>query len=187
MNKPLIDAITKLLSILTLIGTIEIVVLAILALSFKFRSLRKVAIVKNLVSFVSKYALLYSFIVALVATTGSLFFSDIAGFAPCILCWYQRILMYPNVLLLGIALRKKSTEIIDYVLSLTGLGAVLGFYHYSQQFSHNPLLPCSTVGYSVSCAEKFFTHFGYITIPLMSSTAFSMIFLMLLIRKLNKK
>lgn len=181
------EAVTKLLSTLTLLGTVDVAILLILLASFKIPSLKKFAAIKKLVAFISKKAVLFSFIVAAVAMTGSLFFSDVAGFAPCILCWYQRILMYPNVLLLGMAIVKKTDEITDYVLALTGIGAILAYYHYSQQLSHNPLLPCSTVGYSVSCSEKFFTHYGFITIPYMAGTAFAMIFLMLLIRKLHKK
>lgn len=184
----MVDTINKLLSSLTVFGQISIILFLLIITSYKVKKISQISLVDSFKRIIIRDAIFLSFIVALTAMLGSLFFSDVAGFEPCVLCWYQRILMYPNVVLLAIAIKKKSDEIIDYILWLTGPGAILAFYHYSQQMSANPLLPCKIVGYSSSCSEKFFTHFGYITIPLMSATAFTMIFLLLLIRKfdLNK-
>lgn len=181
----MIESVTKALSILTVFGHVSIASFLLVLISCKYKMLSSVEPITSLRRIIEKDAISLAFIVALTAMLGSLFFSDVAGFDPCVLCWYQRIFMYPNVVLLGLAVRKKSDEIIDYVLWLTGPGALLAFYHYTQQMSTNLLLPCKIVGYSSSCSERFFTHFGYITIPLMSATAFAMIFLLLLIRKLH--
>lgn len=126
-------------------------------------------------AFAVKYATVLAFIVALVATLGSLFYSDVLNYTPCKLCWFQRIFMYPQVLLLGIAWWKKDVGIGKYVLSLSIPGILLAIYHYYLQLGGNPLVPCSTVGYSVSCSQRFVLEYGYITIPMMALTAFALI------------
>lgn len=129
-----------------------------------------------------------SFIVALVSMLGSLFFSDIAGFEPCKLCWYQRILMYPQVLLLGFAIAKDDRKhIIDYCLGLSGLGVIIATYHYWLQRGGNEFIPCSTVGYSVSCAKTFVMSYGYITIPFMALSAFLLIFCAMMLMRASAK
>lgn len=128
------------------------------------------------------------FLVSLVATSGSLFYSEIAGYEPCTLCWYQRILMYPQVLLFGLALKKKEKVIIDYVLGLSLVGLAIGIYHYLLQIDLVPSVVCDVVGYSASCTQRFEMEYGYITIPMMSLTAFLIITVsMILVRKFKKK
>ena len=130
--------------------------------------------------FIQKYfeqnALFLSFIVALAATLGSLFYSEILGYEPCKLCWFQRIFMYPQVILLGMAFWKRDEEIIKYSLILSAIGVFLAGYHYLMQLGVVNS-PCPVVGYSVSCSKLFVMQFGYITIPLMSLTAFVLIIL----------
>lgn len=137
--------------------------------------------------FVSKRSLLIAFTAALLATLGSLAYSDIFGFNPCKLCWIQRIFMYPNVILLGIGLWKKDTGIALYSMALSGLGGIVAFYHYMSQNGFDPLnLPCNAIGYSETCAKVFVLTFGYITIPIMALSAFILIFLVLMLgRKRN--
>lgn len=123
-------------------------------------------------------------IIVIAATLGSLFYSEVMGLAPCKLCWYQRILMYPQVIILIIAWRKKLQYSLEAMI-LSGLGAVLAGYHYVLQISAVPDYLCSAVGYSASCAEKFEMGYGYITIPLMAMTAFALVFGLSLLNKLN--
>ncbi len=113
--------------------------------------------------------------VALAATLGSLFFSDVAGYEPCKLCWIQRIFMYPQVIILLIALIEKDARALVYSVALSAIGAVVAGYHYLLQLGIAPPLSCGATDYSVSCAEKVVMAFGYVTIPLMSFTAFVMI------------
>lgn len=173
---------TQLFSILTVIAQVS-VVLILLSLLFKNPLTGKI------LSFYGKNALLFAFTIALVSTLGSLYYSEIAHFTPCKLCWYQRILMYPQVILFGIAYAKKDKHIALYSIVLSILGAGIALYHYLLQIGTiGEILPCSTVGYSVSCAEKFVMTYGYITIPMMSLSAFLLIlFLMLAHKKVNKK
>lgn len=119
-------------------------------------------------------------IVALVATGGSLFFSELAGWAPCKLCWFQRIFMYPQVLLLGWALWKRDRGVAPYSILLSAVGLVIALYHYAEQVAAavNPPpvdQPCDPSG--ISCAAAPFFHFGYVTIPLMAATAFALLIL----------
>ena len=147
----------------------EIFIVVLLAFSFTRRGREWVRHI------VGEQALFYGFIVALAATLGSLIYSDVLGYEPCKLCWFQRIFMYPQVLLLGFALIKKQRVIIDYALALAIPGALVAGYHYLLQLGVAPSLPCAAVGYSVSCSERFVLQFGYITIPLMAFTAFVLI------------
>jgi len=91
--------------------------------------------------------------------------------------------MYPQVFLLGLALYKKDLGMAPYSLLLSSVGAVIAFYHYLLQLNIVPSLPCSAVGYSVSCSQIFVMNFGYITIPLMAFTAFLLLAILGLIRK----
>lgn len=92
-------------------------------------------------SFAVKYALPLTFTVAFVATFGSLWYSDVLGYAPCKLCWLQRILMYPQAILLALAWWKKDATIGSYSLALSLPGIVLAGYHYYLQLGGNPLVP----------------------------------------------
>jgi len=84
--------------------------------------------------------------------------------------------MYPMVILLGIAWERRDKNIIPYALTLSGIGAAIAAFHYYLQLvPTSPLVPCSTVGMAVSCTTREFTHLGYVTIPMMSLTAFLLI------------
>ncbi len=144
---------------------------------------KKNKLLDSFIKFFTQNAITFAFIVALVAMIGSLFFSEIAHFVPCKLCWYQRICMYPQVLLLGIATVKNDIKVKMYALPLAIIGLVIAIYHYALQMSPLPL-PCTDE--VASCAAKQAAHFGYITIPLMSLTAFVLIIIFLLLVK-NKK
>lgn len=117
------------------------------------------------------YTLYFAWLVAIVATGGSLYFSEIAGFIPCELCWYQRILMYPLVILLGIACFKGDKYIIPYVLPLSIIGGCFSIYHYSEQKFGTPSF-CTGVA---PCSGEYINWLGFITIPLMALTAFVLI------------
>lgn len=161
------------------------ILLGILVLLLLFRTLAwKNKLASSIVIFFSENALPFAFLVSLAAAAGSLFFSEIAHFVPCKLCWYQRIAMYPQVLLLGIASVKNDFSIRKYVLPLSLIGAVIAIYHYLLQMSPLPL-PCSDE--VANCALKQFAYFGYITIPLMSLTAFVLIIIFMLLAISRKK
>ncbi len=161
------------LSVLTIVGQI-IAVFLLAALAFRRG---------RLTEWTDRHALVLMFVVSLTATIGSLFFSDIARWTPCKDCWFQRIFMYPQVLLLAVALWKKDRNIAVYILLLCLVGMGIAADHYADQVHAaffpvpdaegvNMLLkPCDASGISCAKTEIKFT-FGYITIPMMSLTAF---------------
>ena len=176
-----VEVATQIFSILTITAQI-IVIFLLISIFIKHKAIQKIRF------FLGKHGILLAFIVALVCMLGSLFYSEIAHYIPCKLCWYQRILMYPQVLLLGLAYTKKDTHIGIYSILLSTVGAVIAFYHYLLQIGTiGEILPCTTVGYSVSCAEKFTTTFGYITIPMMSLSGFLLILFLFLTQRSTVK
>ncbi len=126
-----------------------------------------------------------AFVIALVATAGSLFYSQIAGFVPCELCWFQRIFMYPQVVILGLALWNHDENIIDSSLALAGIGLIVSLYHNFIIYTAVPSAFCSLT--SVSCATKTVLGLGYVTIPLMALTAFATLVMILLSGKSQNK
>lgn len=181
----MIHSVTNLLSGLTVIGNIISIGILIALVGIWIKKPIPKFLVQP-ITLAARRGLFWAWIVALISMSGSLFFSDIAGYDPCKLCWLQRILMYPQVLLLGIASFRKDKNIISYILPFTIMGMGLSLYHYVMQIYPQHFVPCSTVGYSVSCSEKFFLTFGYITIPMMAFTAFTLITGFLLLQKYNE-
>ncbi len=120
----------------------------------------------------SPHAYAFAFLVSLTATLGSLFFSEVAKFQPCILCWYQRIMMYPQSILFYLAVIRNEKVLTPYLIVLNTIGAVIATYHYLiQRLPTMNILPCQAAG-EVSCTKGYTLYFGYITIPLMALTAF---------------
>lgn len=121
-----------------------------------------------------KYLLYIAWIQSLLAMLGSLYFSEIRKFPPCILCWYQRIFMYPLTLIIAIGILRKDKNLPYYVLPLSIIGTVIAFYHNLLYFNIIPesLAPCVA---GVSCTTKFIEFFGFITIPFLSLCAFLLI------------
>jgi disulfide bond formation protein DsbB len=124
--------------------------------------------------FMAENGLHLSWAIALVATLGSLYFSEIKGFLPCKLCWYQRILMYPQVFLLGMASVRRQTSIYLYVLPMTLLGACISLYHYLMEKTE--LFQSSSFSCGiVPCDLEYINWFGFVTIPFLALTAFILI------------
>ncbi len=121
-----------------------------------------------------EYLLFIAWCVSFIATSGSLYFSEIMKFIPCTLCWYQRICMYPLVLLLGIAIIKKDYNISRYSLILAIIGSCISLYHYLIQkisfFSER-----SVVCGRVPCTGEYINWLGFITIPLLALIGFIVI------------
>ncbi len=130
-----------------------------------------------------KHGFLVAFIVASLSVIGSLTYSDVLGYTPCVLCWWQRIFMYPLVLLFAMALRRNDKSIRPFAIGMALVGGFIALDHYFLQTTGVSVLPCSAVGYSVSCAKNFVLQYGYITIPLMALSAFGLILVSLLWNK----
>ncbi len=125
-------------------------------------------------SLLKKNAVLLAWATSFFATFGSLFFSEILKLPPCVLCWYQRIFMYPLVLIIGIGIVKKDKNMPLYTLVLSGVGGVIALFHYLLQMKVIPdnLAPCVQ---GISCTSRYIEYFGFVTIPFMSLVAFVII------------
>lgn len=176
-----VDQVNGVLAVLVIVAQVTTGVL-LLALLFK-----KEKKAKEVLSYFSRKAFLFSFLIALSSMLGSLFYSEVAGYGPCKLCWYQRILMYPLVLLFGFAMLRKRKDITDYALLMSLVGAAIAGYHYLLQIGVAPSIGCSAVGYSVGCSQRFVMQYGYITIPLMAFSGFVLISTLLLVKKLTSR
>lgn len=115
-----------------------------------------------------------SLVVTLVGTLGGLYFSEIAGFPPCVLCWYQRICMYPLVFIFASALWFEDRRFGRYVFPLAITGFVIALYHNLLYYGAitQEIVPCDK---GLSCTTKQVEWLGFITIPLMSLVGFSLI------------
>ncbi len=177
MNE-LIQPTVSVLGYLTLFTQFLIVFLVVLLVLPKKKNGRA----GRLYSFFKENALNFAFLAASAAALGSLFLSEIVGFPPCKLCWWQRIFMYPSAIILFIALIKNDKGVVKYVLPLSLIGAGIAVYHYVIQLFPN-LLECSEE--VAKCSAIQLAQFGYITIPVMSLTAFLLVivFLLYLLKK----
>ena len=125
---------------------------------------------ERLRSFLWGYELWAAFVVSAVATGGSLFFSEVAGFVPCELCWFQRICMYPLSIVTLLAALTGDHRVARYLLPLPIVGAGVSTYHLLVE-NHVVATPKSCqIG--VGCSVKWINEFGFMTIPTLTLTGF---------------
>src|SRR5579863_9175209 len=118
------------------------------------------------------YELWAAFVISSVATGGSLFFSEIAGFVPCELCWYQRICMYPLSIITLLAAIRGDYRIARSLLPLPLVGACVSIYHLLVENGVIAQSSACLVSAPGGCATKWINEFGYVTIPTLALTAF---------------
>lgn len=126
--------------------------------------------------FSEENALFLAFAASLFALAGSLYFSEVLGYEPCELCWYQRILMYPLPVILGIAISRKDFGISLYTMILSTIGACISTYHILIQkvpFFTDHAVTCGRI----PCTGQYINWLGFITIPVLALTAFIIIFI----------
>lgn len=157
-----LDTLNKVLSLGTIL--LQVVILLLAVNLILFRDTRN-----KILSFFKKYTFLFGFLAGLGAVILSLFYSEIIGFPACELCWVQRIFLYPQLVLFGLALLKKDKSIVDYSLTFAIIGSLVSIYHiYIENGGSSLGEGCSAN--EVSCAVRYIFEFGYITIPVMCLT-----------------
>jgi len=131
----------------------------------------------------TNWTILFSaWVIVSVSALGSLFFSHVMEFAPCVLCWYQRIFLFPLAIILAAGLFPFDKSVVKYSVPLAIAGWLTAFYHnllYSGIIPQD-LQPCSQ---GVSCTEKYIDLFGFITIPMLSLMSFTAIITLLFLLK----
>ncbi|MCF6207825.1 MAG: disulfide bond formation protein B [Ghiorsea sp.] len=123
-----------------------------------------------------------AWLIATASTMTSLFFSEIMHLEPCILCWYQRICIFPLVIILLVGLNPLSKEVIRYALPFAAIGLLFTLYHIAFFYGFIPegLKPCTQ---GIPCDDDSMVLFGFLPIPLLSLGAFSAIIALLLMAK----
>lgn len=126
-----------------------------------------------------KYGLYFTWLIATLATLGSLFFSEIKHFEPCHLCWYQRICLFPLAIILGIGTYRGALGISRYVLPQTIIGFLFAIYQVAIQEipGWNPIDIC---GAGPSCSEKVLIGLGFVTLPMLSVLTFLILIILLI-------
>ena len=182
---PIVQIVTNFLSLGTIVADVLILFLFVIILT----PLSEKGWGKNVDSFFGNHAIFFSFLVALGAVVGSLFYSEYAHFAPCELCWIQRGLLYTEAVILFVAMFARKEEHVrtfgNWVqkacLVLSAIGFPVSAYHTYLQLGGGSIVPCSAIG--PSCQYVYFIQYGYVTIPSMALTAFALILAFMLLKK----
>lgn len=126
----------------------------------------------------ARHPIAWAWVVALTASVGSLYLSEVVGFVPCTLCWYQRILMYPLVLVLGVGMVRGDAGVWRYALPLPLVGLLIAAYHVTIQLQ--PSLDAGVCSAGVSCSARYLAVFGFVSIPVMAAAGFLLVTALLL-------
>jgi disulfide bond formation protein DsbB len=167
----------------TIFAAAAVVLQAVLALLLlvalaAIRSRRARALLAEIRDSLVGYELWIAWGIAVVATAGSLFYSEHAHFIPCRLCWYQRIGMYPlSLILLIAAIRRDTRGGALYAFPLAAFGALVAIYHVYIEYHPEAESPGCRIG--APCSTKWIEELGYITLPVLALTAFAAIMALL--------
>jgi disulfide bond formation protein DsbB len=180
----LIQPAIEIASILTVLADVLVIVLFVLLLT----PLQEKGVGKKIAQFFGKRAMIFSFLITAASFLGSLFFSNIAHFTPCLLCWIQRGLLYTEGVILAIAMLARKDERVRLYqrfvekacLAISAIGFPIAAYNVYLQLGGGAIIPCSATG--PDCAYVYFIRFGYVTIPTMALTAFALIIAFMLLK-----
>lgn len=159
------------------VGTI-IVQIATVAMLLAYFFGARIAVLNRIEVITKGNALWIAFAITLFASVAALIYSDYFGVEPCPLCWWQRIFLFPQIILLGMAAWKRDWYMTDYSLVLSIFGAGVALYQHALQMLPGGGLPCPATG--VSCAQRIVFEFDYITFPLMAFSVFAFLIVLML-------
>jgi disulfide bond formation protein DsbB len=125
------------------------------------------------------YELWLGFLIAAVGTGGSLFFSEIANFPPCDLCWFERVCMYPLSITLFLAALLDDPRVTRYLLPLPVVGIGIAVYHLLVENGVVGQTQACLLSAPGGCATKWIDEFGFVTIPVLSLTSFALLLLLM--------
>ena len=164
-------------------GAILLQILSVIALFLLFIGPKK----NVYLAFIDKHYLTLGFLISLIASLFSLVYSEIIGYLPCYLCWYQRIFTIPLVFIFGVAIWTRDRHIVKYVLPLLSVGFVISAYqNFFYYFGESSNLPCDASG--VSCYQQLVYEFGgYVSIPMLALTTFIALITVVLVAHFYKK
>ncbi len=155
------------LSLATIVG---MVVVLLFASAISYFSMKNTSV--KIFTLLSRYVFPLGFLITFGGAFLTLFYSEVLGYVPCDLCWYQRVFLYPQIFLFAYAWYKKDRNILPYTLMLSIIGLVVALYHHTLQIGYDLYKPCSTSPFAVDCAKPSFIEFGFVTFPFMAVVLF---------------
>lgn len=164
---------THYLALLTIIGAVFV---AFFALALAYSAYKKDT--ARYAKYLGNYIFPLGFFVTLGGTFLTLFYSEVLHYAPCDLCWYQRVFLYPQVIMFGYAWYKKDRAVLPYALVLSLFGLAVAIYHHALQIGFDLMKPCSSAPFAVDCAKPSFIEFGFVTFPFMAVVLFGFLSLL---------
>jgi disulfide bond formation protein DsbB len=173
-----VETMATLFALLTVVANVAVIALAVIAVADRdgFSGLKRSAW-----STLGPSALWLAFAVALTATLGSLYLSEVAHFMPCKLCWYQRIGMYPLVPILLVAAVKRDPAVWRYAAPLAVIGSAISIYHYQlERFPDQASVSCTL---EAPCTVVWIWKFHYVSIPFMALSGFVLIIALMLVAR----
>jgi len=175
------DTVSLFLALLAVVAEAATVAAIVLAVGGRFSpTLRRLG--GQVVEAVAPSAIALAAVVAAVCVAGSLYFSEVAHFPPCHLCWLQRFAMYPLAPILGIAAwRRRGALIRPYAMALALIGACISTYHVALE--HHPEWESSVCDPKNPCTLIWVKRLGYLTIPTMALSGFALIITLLAIAR----
>ena len=162
------------------VGTIALQIASVALLAL-FLLRKRVPDLESNAAFIATWGIWLALIVATGALAMTLIHEQLFGLPACSLCWWQRIFLYPQVVLFALALWRQEKAIVDYSIALSAIGLCIALYHHALQMLPLGSIPCPSEG--VSCAQIFFLEFGYITYPMMGVTLFAFLIILMLFQR----
>jgi len=162
VNVQSVQMFVALLAIAAILGTLVLLVAHALT--------GRVALADAILDQVRESALWLVFTLTGTSMLGSLYFSEVAHYAPCKLCWYQRIAMYSLAIIFLVAAIRKDKHIAPYGITLATIGAAISIYHYLVEWF--PTLESNVCAIDVPCTTVWFRRFGFVSLPFMALCAF---------------
>ncbi len=178
LKHTMIAVIENFINLSALIALITSLMFIFLFLGYKFLPQKQSRKINLFFKNISPYSLWGAFIVSLFATLSSLFYSEIMGFNPCPLCWYQRIFMYVLPIITFVAIIRKDKNVFYYIAPLSVIGMFIAAYHYGVQIRDS--LICSG---ALDCSFIYNLSYGFMTIPVMAFSGFLLTFILVFLHK----
>lgn len=173
-----VDTVTTFFALLAVVALVVVVVTAVTALFARVSGRTPRWAVETRAA-VAPVAIPLAGAVALTATLGSLYLSEVAKYPPCILCWYQRIAMYPLVVILAVATLRRDRSVKWYVVPQALIGLGIAVYHYLiERFPDSVSFSCSA---DVPCSTVWVWKFHFLSIPAMAGLGFALIITLVLL------
>jgi disulfide bond formation protein DsbB len=164
-----IDLLKNILDTFFGIGALLLILVSLLALVVL---IKKPNSFSKVIDHVTQFAPVYGIIFVMLAFIGPLTYSEIIQYTPCKLCWFQRIAMFPQLVILAVALWYSDKNYWRYTLILSSIGLCFSLFHYGLQMGLPITTECATVGQAASCASLYVNTFDFVTMPLMAASVF---------------